>query len=268
MKRLGMRRLAVPAARLGLLAVVIGAWQLATGYGASPYFLPPSAIVSFMYHQWFDGPASHLWLTADATGNVLPSIGRMLAGLVIASLIGVAVGVAIGRMRVVAELTEPLVHFGRAIPPPVVVPFFLFLFKIGTPMEVASIAFGTVWPVLVNTIDGARGVHLAQLETARAFRIGPVQRLARVTLPAAAPKIFAGLRLGLAMALVMMIVSEFQGASNGIGYEVDAAQTTLDMSVVWGAVVLLGVLGVVLNALFAVAERRVLAWQRGSARTA
>lgn len=267
MKRLGMRRLAVPAAQLGVLIVVIGAWQLATRSGTSPYFLPPSTIVSFMYHQWFDGPASHLWLTRDATGNLLPSIGRMLAGLVIASLIGVALGVAIGRVRVLAELMEPLVHFGRAIPPPVVVPFFLFLFKIGTPMEVASIAFGVVWPVLVNTIDGARHVHPGQLETARAFRVRPVQRLVRVILPAAAPKIFAGLRLGLALALILMIVSEFQGSTDGIGYEVDTAQTTLDMSVVWGVLVLLGVLGVVLNAIFAVAERRALAWQRGSART-
>ena len=101
-----------------------------------------------------------------------------------------------------------------------VVPFFLFVFKIGTPMEVASIAFGVVWPVLVNTIDGARHVHPGQLETARAFRVGPVQRLVRVILPAAAPKIFAGLRLGLALALILMIVSEFQGATDGIGYEV------------------------------------------------
>jgi ABC-type nitrate/sulfonate/bicarbonate transport system permease component len=266
MKRLDLRRLAAPAAQLGVLIIVIAAWQLATGSGTNPYFLSPSAIVSFMYHQWFDGPASHLWLTSDATGNLLPSLGRMLLGLVIASLIGVAAGVAIGRVRVLAELTEPLVHFGRAIPPPVVVPFFLFLFKIGTPMEAASVAFGVVWPVLVNTIDGARHVHPGQLETARAFRIGPAQRLVRVILPAAAPKIFAGLRLGLAMALILMIVSEFQGATEGIGYEVNTAQSTLDMSVVWGAIVLLGVLGIVLNAIFAVAERRALAWQRGSAR--
>lgn len=261
-----MRRLAAPAAQLGVLVVVIAAWQLATGSGTSPYFLPPSAIVSFMYHQWFDGPASHLWLTSDATGNLLPSLGRMLVGLVIASLIGVAVGVAIGRVRVLAELAEPLVHFGRAIPPPVMVPFFLFLFKIGTPMEAASIAFGVVWPVLLNTIDGARHVHPGQLETARAFRIGPVQRLVHVILPAAAPKIFAGLRLGVAMALILMVVSEFQGATDGIGYEVANAQTTLDMSTIWGAIVFLGLLGVVLNLIFAVAERRALAWQRGSAR--
>jgi ABC-type nitrate/sulfonate/bicarbonate transport system permease component len=261
-----MRRVAWLAVQLGVLAVAVLCWQLATGSGTNPYFLPPSTVLSFMYHQWFDGPASHLWLTTDATSNLLPSVGRMLLGLVIASLIGIALGVAIGRVRVLAELAEPLVHFGRAIPPPVAVPFLLFVFHAGTPMEVAAIAFGVMWPVLVNAIDGARSVDPGQLETARAFRLGPVQRLVRVILPSAAPKIFAGLRLGLAVALVMMIVSEFEGGTDGIGYEVSIAQTSLDMSTIWGAIVLLGLLGVVLNAIFAVVEHRALAWQRGSAR--
>jgi ABC-type nitrate/sulfonate/bicarbonate transport system permease component len=262
-----VRRLAGPAARLAVLAAAVGGWQLATGPGAGPYFLPPSAIVAFMYRQWFDGPAGHLWLTPDATANLLPSAGRMLAGLAIASLAGITAGVAIGRVRVLADLTEPLVHFGRAVPPPLAVPFFLVVFRLGTPMEVASIAFGVTWPVLVNSIDGARHVHPGQLETARAFRLSRVQTLARVVLPAAAPKIFAGLRLGVAVALVMMIVAEFTGSTDGIGWEVSTAQATLDMPVIWGAIVLLGLLGTVLNLILAVAEHRVLAWQRGPART-
>lgn len=262
-----MRRLTILAAQLGVLAAAIAVWQLATRSGSNAYFLPPSTIVSFMYHQWFDGPVSHLWLTPDATGNLLPSVGRMLAGLAIASLIGIALGVAIGRIRVLADLAEPLVHFGRAVPPPVAVPFFLFVFRLGTPMEIASIAFGVIWPVLMNTIDGARHVHPGQLETARAFRLSPVQRLVRVILPGASPKIFAGLRLGLAVSLIMMIVSEFQGSTDGIGQEVSTAQTTFDMSTIWGAIVLLGLFGIVLNLIFAAAERRALAWQRGSART-
>jgi ABC-type nitrate/sulfonate/bicarbonate transport system permease component len=247
-----------------VLGAAVGGWQLATESGSSPYFLPPSAIIAFMYHQWFDGPVRHLWLTPDATANVLPSLGRMLAGLALASVVGIVLGLAIGRLRLLADLAEPLVHFGRAVPPPVAVPFFLFVFPVGPSMEIASIAFGVIWPVLLNTIDGARHVHRGQLETARAFRLGPVQRLVRVVLPSAAPKILAGLRLGLAVALVMMIVSEFQGVTDGIGQEVATAETTLDMPTIWGAIVLLGLLGVILNAVFAIAERRVLAWQRGS----
>jgi ABC-type nitrate/sulfonate/bicarbonate transport system permease component len=259
-----VRRLALFAARLGVVTVFVTAWELATKAAASPYFPAPSAIAATMYRQWFSGPASHLWLTADATANLLPSLGRMLGGWAAASLAGIAAGVAIGRLPLLAELTEPMIHFGRAVPAPTLVPFFLLVFKIGTPMEVATIVFGVIWPVLVNTIDGARHVHPGHVETARAFRLPAGQRLLRVILPSAAPKIFAGLRLALALALVMMIISEFVGSTDGIGREMLIAQTNFDVPVMWAVIILLGLLGVILNAGFGLLEHRTLAWQRGS----
>jgi ABC-type nitrate/sulfonate/bicarbonate transport system permease component len=214
-----------------------------------------------MYHQWFSGPAGHLWLTPDATANLLPSLGRMLAGWAIAAGAGVAIGVAIGRLPLLADLTEPVVHFARAVPPPALVPVFLLVFNIGTGMELAAIIFGVIWPVLLNSIDGARHVHPGHLETARAFRIPPLTRLGRIILPSAAPKIAAGLRLSLALALVMMIISEFVGSTNGIGREMLEDQSLFNVLGLWDVIVLLGLLGMVLNAAFGLAERRVLAWQ-------
>ena len=205
--------------------------------------------------------ASHLWLTPDATANLLPSIARMLAGWAIAAVAGIALGVAIGRLPLLADLTEPIVHFARAVPAPVLVPVFLFVFNIGTPMEVAAIIFGVIWPVLLNSIDGARHVHPGHLETARAFRIPPAKRLARIILPSAAPKILAGLRLSLALALVLMVISEFVGSTNGIGHEMLQDQSLFNVPGMWGVIVLLGLLGMVLNAAFSLLERRVLAWQ-------
>jgi ABC-type nitrate/sulfonate/bicarbonate transport system permease component len=248
--------------RLLVLAAAVIGWQLGTKAADNPYFLPPVQIASGMYHRWFDGPASHLWLTADATANLLPSLGRMLGGWAIAAAAGIALGVAIGRLPLLADLAEPLVHFGRAVPPPALVPVFLFAFKIGTPMEVAAIIFGVIWPVLLNSIDGARHLDAGYADTARAFRLSPAQRLTRVILPGAAPKICAGLRLSLAFALVMMIISEFAGSTDGIGNEMLTAQSTFDIPLMWQIILLLGLLGIVLNALFALAERRVLAWQR------
>jgi ABC-type nitrate/sulfonate/bicarbonate transport system permease component len=254
--------LALPGARLLVLAAAAIGWQWGTEAARSPYFLPPLTIVKGMYHQWFDGPASHLWLTADATANLLPSLGRMLGGWAVAVVAGIALGVAIGRLPLLADLAEPLVHFGRAVPPPALVPVFLFVFNIGTPMEVAAIIFGVIWPVLVNSIDGARHVDAGYIETARAFRLSPAQRMTRVILPGAAPKICAGLRVSLALALVMMVVSEFVGSTDGIGNEMLTAQSTFDIPLMWEVIGLLGLLGVVLSALYALAERRVLAWQR------
>ncbi len=255
------RRLSLLAARLAVLAGAIAGWQAGTEAANSPYFLPPSAIMSAMYHQWFSGPAGHFWLTPDATANLLPSLGRMIGGWAIASAAGIALGVAIGRLPLLADLTEPLVHFARAVPPPALVPVFLFVFNIGTPMEVAAIVFGVIWPVLVNTIDGARHVHPGHLETARAFRVPAGQRLLRIILPSAAPKILAGLRLSLALAMIMMIISEFVGSTDGIGREMLQAQSLFDVQVMWAIIVFLGLLGIAANGLFALLERRVLAWQ-------
>ena len=261
----GLRRLVVTVARLAVLAAALAGWQLAAEGGANPYFLPPSVVFPAMYRQWFNGPVAHLWLTADATANLLPSIGRMLGGLAIASVIGIALGVAIGRSALMSDLVEPVVHFARAVPPPILVPVFLFVIGIGTPMEIWSIVFGVLWPVLLNAIDGARHVHAGHLETARAFKVPAVQRLVQIILPSAAPKIFAGLRLGVALALVMMIVSEFVGSVNGIGREMMTAQGSGQISLMWAIIVILGLLGVALSLLLGVAERQVLAWQRGSA---
>lgn len=256
------RSLVLAVARVAVIAVALGGWQLAAEGGGNPYFLPPSAVFPAMYRQWFDGPAGHLWLTADATANLLPSLGRMLAGLAIASVIAIVLGVAIGRSALMSDLVEPVVHFARAVPPPILVPVFLFVLGIGTPMEIWAIVFGVLWPVLVNAIDGARHVHPGHLETARAFKVPAAQRLARIILPSAAPKIFAGLRLGVALALVMMVVSEFVGSMNGVGGEVVAAQGSGRISVMWAVIVMLGLLGVILNLLLAAAERRALSWQQ------
>jgi ABC-type nitrate/sulfonate/bicarbonate transport system permease component len=263
-----VNRLMMPAARLLVLAAAVAGWQLGTKAAANPYFLPPSAIVPDMYHRWFSGPVSHLWLTSDATANLLPSLGRMLSGWAIAAVVGIALGVAIGRLPLLADLTEPLVHFGRAVPPPALVPVFLFVFKIGTPMEVAAIIFGVIWPVLLNSIDGARHADPGHMETARAFRLPAAGRMARIILPGAAPKIFAGLRLSLALALIMMVISEFAGSTNGIGNEMITAQSSFDIPLMWSIILLLGLLGIVLNVAFSLVEHRVLAWQRGSHETA
>ena len=254
-----MRRLGV---QLLVLIAGFGVWQWITESAASPYYLPPSRILAAMYRQWFDGPPRHLWLTADATANLLPSLSRMLAGWAVASAVGVALGVAIGRLPLLGDLTEPVVHFGRAIPPPVMVPVFLFLLRIGTQMEVATIVFGVVWPVLLNSIDGARHVNPMHIETARAFRLPPVQRLVRIIVPSAAPKIFAGLRLGLALALIMMIVAELDFSSRGIGWEMGSAEATFNVPLMWAIIVLLGVLGIVLNAAFNLIEHHFLAWRQ------
>ena len=173
-----------------VLAAGILAWQVWADWRHSAFFPPPSAIGAQMYHLWFSGPASHLFLTPDAIGNVLPSPGRIAAGLGIAVVAGGVAGVAIGRSVALSGYLDPLLQFARALPAVTLVPVFIAMFRLGTEMEVATIAFGTVWPILLNTIDGARSVDPVQMETARAFRLPGWQRLTKLIIPATMPRFF------------------------------------------------------------------------------
>jgi ABC-type nitrate/sulfonate/bicarbonate transport system permease component len=247
-----LRQAAVPV----LLLLV---WEAAARRAQDVFFPPPSAIAVRMHELWFSGPAGHLWLTADATADILPSLARMAAGLAGALAAGVLLGLALGRSARATAYLDPLLQFARAVPPPTLVPVFIVLLHLGTPMQITSIVAGAVWPILLNTADGARSVDPVQLATARAFKLSAADRLLRIIVPSALPKIFAGLRLSLSLALILMVFSELlPGTADGIGFQLTDAQSRSDLPTVWSAIVLLGILGYLLNTLLLAVERHAL----------
>lgn len=249
--------------RWTVVVFAVIAWEVVSRRGHDVFFPPPSTIVARMHELWFSGPAAHAWLTSDAIGNLLPSLARMTAGLAAALLVGAALGLAVGRSERLFAYLDPLLQFARAIPPPTLVPVFIVLLHLGTPMQITSIAFGAIWPILLNTADGARSVDPVQMATAQAFRLPAADRLTRIIIPSALPKIFAGLRLSLSLSLILMVFSELlPGTANGIGFELTDAQSRFDLPTMWSAIVLLGILGYLLNTLVLAVERRVLKWQR------
>ncbi|MBT2224955.1 ABC transporter permease [Nonomuraea sp. NEAU-A123] len=254
-------------ARSWVILTVIVFWELVSRRLADKDFPPPTTIVARMYELWFSGPVRRLFLTDDAMANILPSLGRMFSGWILASLIGVLLGVFLGRSRVAADYVNALIEFGRAIPPPLLLPLFIVLFQAGLQTQLAAIVSGVIWPVLLNSMDGARAVDRTYTETATVFGLSRAQRLRRIVIPAASPKIFAGLRLSLSLALILMVISELFGGTDGIGYQLLIAQRSFDAPGVWATIALLGTLGFIVNSLFVLAERRLLVWHRQATRT-
>jgi ABC-type nitrate/sulfonate/bicarbonate transport system permease component len=248
------------ASRWIVLVAGVVAWQLWASADGSSFFPPPFKILDRMYQLWFSGPAAHVFLTSDATGNILPSLGRVFASLAIATAIAFPLGIALGRSRTVTDYLNPLLQFARALPVVTMAPVFFALFKLGTQMEIATIVFGTIWPILLNTIDGAASVDPVQLETARAFKLSGWERLTRVIVPSTLPRAFAGFRLSLSLSLILMVFSELVGSTDGIGYEMNNASNSFDIPLLWSTIVLLGILGYLLNALLTGAERLALGW--------
>jgi ABC-type nitrate/sulfonate/bicarbonate transport system permease component len=246
--------------------IFVFAWQWAATVVNQTVFPTPLAIVAQAHTLWFSGPASHLFLTDGVNSDILPSVGRLAEGWAIASVVGVVIGIALGLVPTLADYANPVLAFMRAVPPVMLVPVFLILFHIGNPMQLATIIFGSIWPVLLNSVDGARSIDPIKRETARAYRIGRIRWVTTVVLPAAAPKIFAGLRVNLAIALILMVVSEFVGSPDGLGYVITTAENTFAYRTMWAGIALVALLGFLLNRLLVAVEDRALAWHHSSTR--
>lgn len=255
------------AERLGLFAGCLAAWQLLAAYARNSYFPTPTTILRKAGELWFTGPASSLWLTESVFSDILPSLGRLLFGWTTASMLGIVLGLLLGRSTKATDYVGSLLAFARGIPAPTLVPVFLVLFQIGTQMELATIIFGVVWPVLLNSIDGARAADSVKEDIARAFKVPRWHRVLYVIVPAALPRIFAGLRISLSIALILMVIAELVGATtSGIGYQLLYAQGRSDLPGMWAWIVLTSMLGYVLNSLLLVLERRMLGWHRAATR--
>jgi ABC-type nitrate/sulfonate/bicarbonate transport system permease component len=235
--------------------VVLVIWGV-TSAGSTTYYFPPLTDIFSTFRE--------TWLFDRIGSDAVPSLVRMGLGFAIACALGVALGLALGLSRRGRIAAEPIIEFLRAIPPPALLPFAILVLGVGTSMKIFIIAFVGVWPVLLNAIDGVTGVDPTLRETARVYRIPARDRVLRVMLPAAAPRIFAGMRTSLSLALILMVISEMVASANGIGYFVLQSQRSFAIAEMWSGIFLLGILGYALNAGFTLIERRMLRWHRGA----
>jgi ABC-type nitrate/sulfonate/bicarbonate transport system permease component len=249
-----MRWLKSLAYLLALPVLLIVIWTIATTAGASFFFPTPAEIATAFARTWF----SERFFT-----DVLPSVARLVVGVLVAIAIGIAAGVLIGSVRWLRELTEPVLEFFRAIPPPVLIPVLMLLIGVSDAMKVAVITFSCVWPVLLNTVEGVRSVDSVLTETSRTYAIPRGARIARVVLPAASPRIMAGVRQSISIGLIMMVISEMFASSSGLGFTIVTFQRTFAIPEMWSGILLLGLIGIALSFIFQWIERRVLRWYHG-----
>ncbi|CAL9386604.1 ABC transporter permease [Streptomyces althioticus] len=253
--RTALRRLLLA---LGLPVVLAAVWWAVSAGSTDVYWPPLRTILE---------TGREVWTAERITTDVVPSVLRLLIGFTAAGVLGVALGVVIGTFPRVRAVTEPVLEFLRAVPPPVLVPVIMLFAGIGDTMKVVVIVSGCVWPVLLNTVEGVRAVDSVLAETARAYGVGGLARLRHLVLPSASPQIFAGLRQALSVGVILMVISEMFAASNGLGFAVVQFQRSFAIPEMWSGILLLGLLGVLLALVFRAVERRALAWYHGLRRS-
>lgn len=246
-----MKKLKLVAWEIWLPVVLVALWFIFSVGSESLYFPPLADIFKQLGEIWiFDGFVQDL----------LPSLGRIVIGFLLAILLGVVGGVFLGLLPRFEQTIRPIMEFFRATPGIALLPIAIIFLGIGEEMKIFMIATAAMWPILLNTIDGVRSVEPVLLNMARSYRLPLKDRIRFIYIPNAAPQIFAGARLALAIAAVVLVVTEMVGSPGGIGYFILDSQRTFKLLNMWTGIVVLGVLGYLLNFAFRLLENRVLSW--------
>jgi sulfonate transport system permease protein len=239
-------------AALFLLAV-IAVWQLIAQFRlVSPvFFLEPTRVVESIWRQIAQ---KTIWEPLALT------CARMFAGWAFALVMGIVVGALVGLSTSASDYLAPSLEFLRTLPASAVLPIFILLMGLTTEMIVAVIAFGSLWPVLLSTVQAFRTLEPRLLEVASNLELSRFQSFTKITLPNALPDILAGARVSIGFALILAIVAEMLSSRLGLDNNILIAARSFRSADLYAGILILGFLGAATTGLLGFAESRLLSW--------
>lgn len=236
----------VPAVLIALL------WWVSLG--STSFYFPslPKILVEFQ----------RVWFSDQFARHVIPSLSSLAIGFGLALVLGILLGIMVALVARLERAILPILEFFRAMPVAALVPVALLAFGTGGRMEVFLIVFGSIWPILLGTVDGVKGVDPVYLETGRVYGLNRRHLLGRVIFPAALPQIAAGVKIGIANAVGAMVIANMIGAVRGIGYFIITAQQSFDILGTWAGLIMIGLIGAVVSGLYGLLRFATLRWHR------
>ena len=248
--------------RSWMFVLFLGWWEVNFRINESLFIPPFSEVLSRMLSKWFSADPTALFTSELFHRHALPSLYRLAWGWGLAIVVGIIAGLLIGSFRDLEASAKWVIRFGLSTPSTVLLPLALVLFGLSDRMYIFLIAVGSVWPILLNTMDGVRGIEDEVRASARSMRLRGWRLFRTVTLPAASPQIFAGLRISIGIALILLVISEIFVATKGIGFDIALSQRTFSFTEMWASIAFMALLALAANALFSRIERSVLSWHR------
>lgn len=239
--------------------VVVGLvliWELAAHFHAPlRFYIPPMQQIMASLVQ--------VIASGEIARHMLTTLVRFLTGYLIAAVIAVSLGIILGYFPFGHSLLETLIEFLRPMPSVAIIPVAILLLGIGDGMIMAVTVYASMWPILINTIDGVKHIDSLLIQTGRIFGLGPWRLLRRVILPAASPYIVTGLHISLAVALILVTTAEMIAGGTGVGFFILDEERSLRNSHMYAGIILVSLLGYFLNRLFLLMEARVMRWRKG-----
>ena len=233
--------------------VFFGTWEVISRSGfVNDVMLPPPSII--VQSGW------SLLLTGELVRHLVASLLRAVLGFVSGASLAILLGVAMAQWTLLHDIINPLVQMFRSVPSLAFVPLAIFWFGIGEASKVFLIAWGVFFPVWVNTYLGVRDANPLLGRAAASLGAYGWRRFAFVVIPGALPFIIAGLRIGLSVALVLLVAAELTGAAFGVGYLIQMSQQVFRVDLMFVGLVVLGAMGFSADWTFERVIRWLLPW--------
>src|SRR5262245_10909919 len=239
-----------------LIILLLVLWQLSAVYLMQTPTWPP---VTRIFAAWYENVADGTLLR-----HLLATLWRQMLGYSLAVVLGITLGVAMGYYRVLNNLLEPLIEIFRPIPGPAYLPVLILFVGIGHEMKVVLIMVASLFPILLNSYGGVRAIDPVQLDTARTLGLTTGQTMREVVLPAASPQILTGMRISLAISLILAVLSEMIVSNDGLGYFTLLAERTFKVPDMYAGIFTLAMFGYALNRLFLLGEAKTIRWHQES----
>lgn len=246
-------------ARLSLLAVVLGAWQLASGDFLDPFFFSsPMAIGEQLWELFASGEVwPHLWVTLQ----------EMAAGFAIGATAGIATGLAFGTMPFLGKVFDPFIIAFYSLPKIALAPLLILWFGIDLAPKIVLSAIIVYFLVFFNTLSGVRAVDIDLVNVLRVMGATKRQVMMKVTVPSALTWIFAGLKVSVPYALVGAVTGELIASSRGLGFLVQRSAAYFDTTGVFAALFILMLISTTLDQVLGVVEGRYMRWRRSNSQS-
>ncbi|HWR05543.1 ABC transporter permease [Sporomusa sp.] len=203
-----------------------------------------------------------LLISGDLLYNTWVSVMRVIWGFIAGAIPGILIGMSMGLSPLVRSAVEPMIAATYPIPKLAIMPLILLIFGLGETSKIFTIAIGVFYLVVINTMAGVLNIDKIYLEVAKNFGASRKDFYLTVALPGALPMIFAGLKLGMGMALILIVAAEMSAAKAGVGWMIWRAYDMFDIEQMFVALITLSVLGYIFSLVLDWMERLVLPWKQ------
>jgi ABC-type nitrate/sulfonate/bicarbonate transport system permease component len=238
-----------------LPAALLGIWEVAARSGLWSKLIFPSLVnVAYEFGRFL--------VTPEQLHEAWVSLYRALGGFALAAVVGIFVGMLMGRSKLVAGLLDPLFSGTYAVPKLALFPIFILVFGIGSLSKVALVFLECLYPIVIMSYHGARSVNRVLLWSAQNMGASRRETLRRVVIPATAPFIFAGFRVALPVAMIVVVITEMVSSADGLGYLVIYSLSSLRTDRMLAVVVVIALLGYLLDKAVVLARDRLIYWEK------